>query len=94
MPITFAMLGLRPSSKLQNGLHGYCLEYPKRILNDIGWKTTHATIPCLLPTGLISKNLGQYNSYVGSGTFLLGYELKKTDLQCIITMAAAKMKIY
>jgi hypothetical protein len=44
-------------------------------------------------TGFISKNLGQFDSYIGSGAFLLGYELKKTDLQRIITMAAAKAKI-
>ncbi len=64
------------------------------ILNDIGWKTTPATIPCLHPTGYICKNLKHFNPYVGSVTFLLGYELKKTDLQCIITMAAAKTKIF
>ncbi len=93
-PTLFAILGLQPSSKLRNGLHGYCLECPKRVWNNIGWKITPATIPCLLPTGLISKNLGNFNSYVGSGTFLFGYELKKTDLHCIITMAVTKTKIY
>jgi hypothetical protein len=72
----------------------YCLECPRRVWNDIGQKTTPATIPCLMPTGLISENLGHFNSYIGSGTLLLGYELKKTDLQCIITMAAAETKIY
>ena len=90
MPITFAGLGLRPSSKLRNGLHGYCLECPKRVWNDIGWKTTPATIPCLLPTGLISKNFGHFNSYIGSVTILLGYELKKTDLQCKITSSQGR----
>jgi hypothetical protein len=94
MPLTFAILGLQPSSKLQKGLHGYCLECPKRVSNDISWKTTPATIPCLHPTRFICKNLRELNSYVGCGTFLLGYELKKADLQCIITMAAAKTKIY
>jgi hypothetical protein len=95
MPITFAILGLQPSSKLQKGLHGYCLECSaERVWNDIGWKSTPATISCLHPTWFVCKNLGLFNSYVGSGTFLMGYELKKTDLQCIITMAAAKTKIY
>jgi hypothetical protein len=63
-------------------------------LNDIGWYTTSATILCLLLTGLFGKHFGQFQSYVGSGTFILGYELKKTHLQCIVTMAAAKMKMY
>jgi hypothetical protein len=58
-------------------LHGYCLECPPRVWNDIGWKTTPATIYCLHPTGFICKNLGHVNSYIGFGTFLLGYELKK-----------------
>jgi hypothetical protein len=62
---------------MQKGSHGYCLECPKRVLTDIGQKTTPATIPCLHPTGFICKNLGNFNSYIGSGTFLLGYELKK-----------------
>jgi hypothetical protein len=94
MPVTFTILELQPYSKLQYGLHGYFHEYHKRVWNDIGWKTTPATIPCLLPTWLIGKNFGHFNSYAGSGTFLLGYELKKNDLQCIVIMAAAETKIY
>jgi hypothetical protein len=74
-------------------LHGYFLECPKRVWTDTGQKTIPATIPCLHPTGFICKNLRQFNSYVGLSTYLLGYELKKTYLQCKITMADAKMKI-
>jgi hypothetical protein len=45
MPVTFAKMGLRPSFRLQYGPYGWCSFSPGRVLNDIGRKTTPASIP-------------------------------------------------